>query len=221
MPSGSPTGDDAVSTLIDAIVGLPPWLVLVLVFALPAAEAGLLVGVFIPGEVGVLLGGVVAHEGGLPLYAVIAAAALGAVIGDQVGYLLGRRYGGALATHLPSAVRRSGDLDRALDLIRRRGAVAVALGRWTAVLRALVPGAAGTSGMARARFTVANLLGGTLWAAAVAVAGYLAGASYRALERNLGIGGDAILAAVVVVIVLRIRARRHRGADSPDQQEGR
>jgi len=200
-----------VTTLIDALVGLPPWLILILVFALPAAEAGLLVGVFVPGETTVLLGGVVAHGGGLPLWAVIVAAAAGAAAGDQVGFLLGRRYGPRLVDHLPSMVRRSGDLDRALDLIRRRGAAAVALGRWAAVLRALVPGAAGTSGMTQARFTVANVLGGTLWATAIAVTGYLVGASYKRLATNLGIAGDILVATVILLAVAWwVRARRHR-----------
>ena len=199
------------TTLIDALVGLPPWLILILVFALPAAEAGLLVGVFIPGETAVLIGGVVAHGGGLPLWAVIVAAAAGAATGDQVGFLLGRRYGNRLVDHLPAVVRRSGDLERALDLIRRRGAAAVAIGRWAAVLRALVPGAAGTSGMTQARFTVANVLGGTLWAAAIAVAGYLVGASYKSLASNLGIAGDILVAAVILLAVAWwVRARQHR-----------
>ena len=60
--------------LMDAIVGLPPWLVLALVFGLPALEASLLVGLAVPGEIAVLVGGVVAHSGGLPLWAVIVAA---------------------------------------------------------------------------------------------------------------------------------------------------
>lgn len=205
------------TTLIDALVGLPPWLILLLVFALPAAEAGLLVGVFIPGETAVLLGGVVAHGGGLPLWAVVVAATAGAAAGDQVGFILGRRYGNRLVDHLPAMVRRSGDLDRALDLIRRRGAMAVALGRWAAVLRALVPGAAGTSGMAQARFTVANVIGGTIWAAAIAVAGYLVGASYKSLASNLGIAGDIIVVIVVLLgVVWWIRARRH-GSHEPTE----
>ena len=198
------------TTIIDALVGLPPWLILILVFALPAAEAGLLFGVFIPGETTVLLGGVVAHGGGLPLWAVIVAAAAGAATGDQVGFLLGRRYGNRLVDHLPAMVRRSGDLERALDLIHRRGPVAVALGRWAAVLRALVPGAAGTSGMTQTRFTVANVIGGTPWAAAIAVAGYLVGASYKSLASNLGIAGDIIGALFVpLAVVWWVRARRH------------
>ncbi len=206
---------------MDALIGLPPWLVLVLVFALPAAEAGLLVGVFIPGETAVLLGGVVAHGGGLPLSAVIVAAAAGAACGDQVGFLLGRRYGNRLKDHLPALVRRSGDLDRALDLIRRRGALAVALGRWAAVLRALVPGAAGTSGMAQMRFTVANVTGGTVWAIAISVAGYLVGASYRSLSSNLGIAGD-VIAAVVLLLAAAwwVRTRRHRSGQPPGPLHG-
>ena len=198
-------------TLLDVLVGLPPWLVLLVVFALPAAEASLMVGVFIPGETAVLLGGVIAHGGGVPLWAVVLAAASGAAVGDQVGFVLGRRYGDRLVDHLPAFVRRSGDLDRALDLVRRRGAAAVAVGRWVAVLRAIVPGVAGTSGMGQPRFTVANVLGGSLWATTIAVAGYLVGASYRALAHDLGIGGDIIAGLVLVAAVAwwwRNRARR-------------
>jgi membrane-associated protein len=206
-----------VSGLLDAIVGLPPWLVLLLVFALPAAEAGLLVGVFVPGETAVLVGGVVAHGGSLSLWEVMVAAALGAAIGDQAGFLLGRRFGTRLVDHLPARVREAGDLDRALDLIRRRGATAVALGRWTAVMRALVPGAAGTSGMTQTRFTIANVLGGTLWAVAVAAAGFLAGASYHRLAHNLGLAGDVLVAVVIVAGLLWWARSRRRGPTHPPE----
>jgi membrane-associated protein len=78
------------------LVGLPAWLVLLLVFALPAAEAGLLVGVFIPGETAVLVGGVVAHGGSLSLWEVMVAAALGAGV---VWWARTRRHG---PTHPPA-----------------------------------------------------------------------------------------------------------------------
>lgn len=111
---------------------------------------------------------------------------------------LGRRYGNRLVDHLPGMVNRSGGLDRALFLVQRRGAMAVALGRWVAVLRALVPGAAGTSGMKQGTFTVANVLGGTVWATTIAVAGYVAGASYQSMAKNLGLAGDVIAAALIL-----------------------
>ena len=206
------------SRIFDALVTLPPWLVLLLVFLLPASEAALFVGLLVPGETAVLIGGVLAQAGGLPLWAVIVAAVTGAAVGDQVGYHVGRRYGQALLDRLPGRVRKSGDVERALALIRRRGAMAVVLGRWAAALRALVPGLAGMSGMTQARFTVANLAGGSLWAVTVAVAGFLAGASYRVLERRLGLGGEILLGVVVVAIaVVVVRARRqHRRPPGPD-----
>ncbi|MCX4472025.1 DedA family protein [Micromonospora sp. NBC_01655] len=192
------------------LVALPPALVLALVFLLPALEASTFLGLFVPGEVAVLVGGVLAHSGRLPLWAVVAAAVAGAALGDQTGYLIGRRYGRRLLSRVPRRLVRSGELRRALDLVRRRGAVAVVLGRWVAALRALVPGIAGLSGVPRGTFTLANLCGGVLWAVTVAVLGYLAGASYRLLEHRLGLGGEALLALLVVLVVARLW--RHRRA---------
>ncbi|NES12994.1 MULTISPECIES: DedA family protein [Micromonospora] len=205
--------------LLNLLVALPPALVLALVFLLPALEASTFLGLLVPGELAVLVGGVLAHEGRLPLAAVIVAALAGAALGDQIGFLVGRRYGRRLLDRTPRRFVRSGEVRRALDLIRRRGAAAVVLGRWAAALRALVPGLAGMSGIPRGAFTVANVAGGALWAVTVAVLGYLAGASYRLLERRLGWGGEAVLALVVLLLavwVVRSRraARRERKASA-------
>ncbi|GHJ53390.1 hypothetical protein Nm8I071_26970 [Nonomuraea sp. TT08I-71] len=198
-----------VDRVLNLLVALPPALVLALVFLLPALEASTFLGLLVPGEIAVLVGGVLAHEGRLPLWAVILAAVLGAALGDQVGYLVGRRYGRRLLARTPRRFVRSGEVSRALDLVRRRGAAAVVIGRWAAALRALVPGLAGMSGLPRRAFTLANLAGGALWAVTVALLGYLAGASFRLLERRLGWGGEALLALVVLVVVVRVvRARR-------------
>ena len=78
----------------DRILSLPGWLVLVLVFAFPALEASAFVGFVFPGEIAVILGGVAASRGTVPLWAVIAAAVAGAIIGDSAGYLIGRRGAG-------------------------------------------------------------------------------------------------------------------------------
>lgn len=200
---------------MDAIVGLPPWLVLALVFALPAVEASAFVGLLVPGELAVVVGGVVAHAGALSLWAVVVAAVTGAAVGDQIGFLVGRRYGRSFMDRLPARARRSEDMEKALSLVRRRGAAAVLLGRWTAALRALVPAVAGMSGMSQGRFTAANVTGGAAWAATVAVLGFVAGASYRTLERRLGLGGEILAAVVVLLLVVWVlharRARVHNG----------
>ncbi len=204
------------SSLLDAFLSVPAPLLLLLVFALPALEASAFLGLVVPGETMVILGGVAAHAGHLSLAAVIAAAIAGAVVGDQVGFVVGRRYGSRFLGRVAASPHRRGQVDRALALVRRRGATAVALGRWAAALRALVPGIAGMSGMGRLPFTVANVLGGALWAVAMAVAGFLAGASYKALESRLGIAADVVLALVVVTIgVTWWRARRRRDEVPP------
>ena len=187
--------------LVDTLLSLPPWLVLTCVFALPALEASAFLGLVVPGETAVIIGGVVAHGGGLPLWTVIVAAILGAAVGDQIGYQVGRRYGPRLLDRMPRRVQHSPQIPKALDFVRRRGPMAVVLGRWTAALRALVPGIAGMSGMHARPFTTANVAGGLVWAVAMAVAGYLAGASFRVLEHRLGIAGEIILGLVVVVLV--------------------
>lgn len=203
-----------VDRVLAVIAGLPPVVVLTLVFVLPALESSTMLGLVIPGETAVLVGGVVAHSGALPLWAVIIAAVAGACVGDQIGYLLGRRYGPALLARLPAAVRRWGDMAQAQRLVTKRGAVAVVVGRWVAVLRALVPMTAGASGMPRGLFTRANVTGGLVWATSVALLGYFGAASYQYLERQLGIGGEVLFAVVIVAVLLRAwhhrRLRRQR-----------
>src|SRR5215471_21175312 len=152
----------------DRILSLPGWLVLVLVFAFPALEASAFLGFVFPGEIAVILGGVVASRGTVSLWAVIVAAVSGAVIGDSVGYLIGRRWGEGLLTgtigRIP-LIRRYLDkhLETARAYVRRRGGSAVFFGRFTAALRVLVPGLAGISEVHYLTFLVYNVAGGTLW----------------------------------------------------------
>lgn len=200
------------SSVVDYLLMLPAWLVLLVVVALPALEASTFIGLVFPGEIAVLVGGVVAHGGSLPLWAIMLAASMGAALGDQVGYLVGRRYGQALLGRLPPRVRASGDVDRAMPLVARRGALAVALGRWAAALRALVPGVAGMSEMGQLKFTVANVAGGTVWACTVALLGYFGAASLQTVETRLGLASEIVtagVAVIIVVLVLRHRRTRH------------
>jgi undecaprenyl-diphosphatase len=200
------------NAIFDWLAGLPGWLVITVVVLLPALEASTFLGLVVPGETAVIVGGVVAHAGGVPLWAVMVAAAIGAIAGDQVGFLVGRRFGAGLLGRLPRRLRRPEHIERALELIARRGAFAVVLGRWTAAFRALVPGIAGMSQMRRMTFTVANVIGGAIWAVLVAGGGYLAGASYRVLEQRLGLASGLLLAAFVIAIITAIVVyrRRHR-----------
>jgi|tagenome__1003787_1003787.scaffolds.fasta_scaffold20605852_2 membrane-associated protein len=196
------------SSLTSLLLALPASVILLVAFLLPAAEASTFLGVIVPGETAVLVAGVLAQSGRLPLWAVIVAATLGAVLGDQIGFFVGRRHGQPLLDRLPPWIIRHARPERVLDLVRRRGAVAVVLGRWTASLRALMPGVAGASGLSPRRFLIANSAGGAFWAATVAVLGYLAGASFRQAESQLRLGGGVLLAGAVLLVVLVFACRR-------------
>ena len=201
---------------IDRILTLPGWLVLALVFLVPALEASAFVGFVFPGEVAVILGGVAAWRGTVPLWAVIAAGVAGAVIGDSAGYLIGRRWGEGLLHgtigRLPVIRRR---LDRHLEsaraYVRRRRGSAVFFGRFTAALRVLVPGLAGMSQVEYPVFLAYNVAGGALWGTGMAVLGYLAGASYKHVEKIVGRAGLGFLALIVAGLVASRLLRRYAG----------
>ena len=165
----------------EKILTLPGWLVLSLVFLFPALEASAFVGFVFPGEIAVILGGVAASRGTVSLWAVIVAAVSGAIIGDSVGYFIGRRWGDRVLFstigRLP-LVRRELDkhLDSARAYVRRRRGSAVFFGRFTTALRVLVPGLAGLSNVEYPAFLAYNVAGGATWGTAFAVLGYLAGA---------------------------------------------
>jgi len=135
-------------------------LVLVVVFALPALEASTLLGIVVPGELALVLGGLLAHQGRVPLWAAVVAGAAGAVVGDSVGYAIGRRMGERLLAHLPHRLVGPRQVERATALVRRLGGRAVLVGRFTAALRALVPGLAGLAGVPYRTFAAYNLAGG-------------------------------------------------------------
>lgn len=165
--------------LADKILTLPAWLVLALVFLLPALEASAFIGFVFPGEIAVILGGVAAWRGTVPLWAVITAAVAGAIAGDSAGYLIGRRWGEGLLYgtigRLP-VIRRhlARHLESARAYVRRRQGSAVFFGRFTAALRVLVPGLAGMSRIRYPVFLAYNVVGGALWGTGMAVLGYLA-----------------------------------------------
>jgi membrane protein DedA with SNARE-associated domain/membrane-associated phospholipid phosphatase len=201
------------ATITDRLLMLPGWLLIAVVFALPALEASAFVGFLFPGEIAVVLGGVVASQGRVSLGVVIAAAVSGAIIGDSVGYFVGRRWG----THLLHGTigrlpvirnHLNRHLESAQAFVRRRRGSAVFFGRFTAALRVLVPGLAGMSQVHYPTFLVYNVAGGVLWGTAFAVLGYVAGESYQRVERIVSRVGLGLLGAIVVGLIASALLRR-------------
>jgi membrane protein DedA with SNARE-associated domain len=202
--------------LVDRILGLPGWLVLLVAGAVVFAEDALFVGFVIPGETVAVLAGASAKLGHVSLVGVLIVVIVAAIVGDTVGYEIGR-HAGARVLRLPFLEKRRERLDDAQDFLARRGGSAVFLGRWVAFFRAVMPALAGTARMPYPRFLAWNALGGVAWGAAVVLIGYAAGASYARVEKSFGRNAAFVVLGlgIVAVLVWRVRKRRaERRADA-------
>jgi membrane protein DedA with SNARE-associated domain len=200
--------------LTDWLLGLHGLPVYGLVGLLVFVEDALFVGFVVPGETVALLGGVAASLGHVSLPVMVAVVVGAAIIGDTVGYEVGRHLGTRiLRSRL--LVRRGERVDAAREQLARRGGGAVFLGRFVAFFRATMPALAGTAGMPYPKFLAFNAAGGLVWGIGVVLLGYLAGNSYSTVEQTFGRATALIALAVIViaVVVWRIRRRSSRRAD--------
>jgi membrane-associated protein len=197
------------SGLLGHVLTVPGWAVLIVVGLLVFAEDALFVGFVLPGETAAVLGGVAAKLGHAPLWGVLLTVVAAAIVGDSVGYEVGRTLGPRVLEMRLLEKRRS-RLDDARDFLARRGGSAVFLGRWVAFFRAVMPALAGTAGMHYPKFLVFNAAGGLAWGTVVVLVGYAAGASYATVEKTVGRGSALAVLAIALVAVLVWRVRRHR-----------
>ncbi len=181
------------------------------VAALVFGECALFLGFVIPGETAVVIGGVLASRGRVSLPLLIAVVVAAAIIGPLAGYEVGRRMGGRVVAS--RYLRKlSGTVDKATRTLNARGPAAVLVGRFTAVLRALMPALAGTARMPYRTFALYNAIGGVVWGVGYSLLGYLAGSAYAVIERRVGAGLAIVIAALVVAAAAVWGVRRHRRA---------
>ena len=186
----------------------PIWVYLV-VGLLVFAEDALFVGFVIPGETAAVVGGVASALDHTEIVLMCAVVVLAAVVGDSVGYEVGKHFGTRLLSHRFLDKRRN-QLDKAQAFLARKGGSAVFLGRFVAFFRAVMPALAGTAKMPYRRFLPWNALGGVVWGIGFVVLGFLAGNSYQRVAAEVGRGSAIAVAAVVVIALVVWRVRRHR-----------
>jgi len=196
------------SFLLGHLQGLPALSVYCVVGLLVFGESALFLGFVLPGETSVLIGGVIAAEGRVHLGILMAIVVLAAISGDSVGYFVGSRYGHRLL-RLRLLKARSRQLDGAMAGLKRRGPIYVFLARFTAFLRAVMPGLAGMSKMHYTKFLVANAVGGITWGVAFTLIGYYAGHELKVVEKYSNTAEIVLLALTITVIsVLHILRKR-------------
>ncbi len=191
-------------------------------FGLIAIET---MGVPVPGETALIASALAAHRGDLSLELVIVLAAAAAILGDNVGFAIGRRYGRRVfETPGPLFNQRLALLDVGEPFFAKHGPKAVFLGRWLAGLRIASAWLAGMNKMSWPTFLFWNALGGICWAVGVGLGAYYAGHAFGDVIRTIGVYGAGAI-VVLVVGFLYWRHRRHkrelaaRGAALRKQQD--
>ncbi|MFD4630212.1 DedA family protein [Streptomyces sp. NPDC058284] len=150
--------------------------ILTAVLLLPALEATLpVIGMLMPGQTAVVLGGMLAWHGHVTVEAALLTALTGAVLGNLAGYAIGRRWQGRLIARMTTRSRHRRCTERALRLIERRGGSAVFVGRFTAVLRTLVPTLCGATRMPLRSYLLWSVFSSAVWAPAFILIGYVMG----------------------------------------------
>ncbi|UMP03051.1 DedA family protein [Amycolatopsis sp. EV170708-02-1] len=199
-----------------------PVLVWVIVLSFIFVECALIIGLFLPGDSLLFAAGVVLAQHGSDLNAWLlsAAALLVAILGNQVGYYIGRTTGTKLIARRGGKVLNRHNLDRARAFLDRKGFFAIVAARWIPWIRTLAPLIAGTARMDPRRFALATALGGLLWVPTLVLLGYY-GAGL--LDQLPWVKTAALWISVAFFVVgtaygvLRYRQEMRRPAEEPEQ----
>lgn len=186
-----------------------------LLLLMAAAETSMPVGLLVPAGVALALGAFMATQGYLPFSSVVVAAGVGGLLGDSLGYWLGRR-GFSRLLSAPGVVARLARRYEgfAARLYRRPALVAVSLARTISFVRTLMPATAGMSGMTYPRFLLFDILGVLAWLILYTSVGVLAGESWRVASTVLGTGWAVIL-AILGIAGWGLSRFRRRGTTEP------
>ncbi|MFF9586622.1 DedA family protein [Streptomyces achromogenes] len=195
------------------------WGLLLIVFA----ESGLLIGFFLPGDSLLFTCGLLITSGDLdfPLWGAIALICVAAILGDQAGYMFGKKVGPSLFNRPDSRLFKQENVTKAHEFFEKYGPKSLVLARFVPVVRTFTPIIAGVSGMRYRSFLVFNVIGGVLWGAGVTLLGSWLG-NIAFVKTNI----EAILILIVLVSVipiaiefLRARGKEKKAAQSRPQPQ--
>lgn len=188
---------------VDFLFGLGGPLVYGIVGFFAWGEAAFFLGLVMPGELTVAVAGMLASRGQLVLAGVIAAAAVGTVLGNLTGYWMGRRWGPPLREWAPVKRFLGRSLESARTFFGERGEWAIVVGMFLSYVRMFVPFLAGDSGIPARRFLAYCVPAAIVWAAALATLGFLLGESWRVLQRTAGAAAFLVLVLFLLALVIR------------------
>jgi membrane-associated protein len=188
------------------------------------AESGLLIGFFLPGDSLLFFAGFLASSAAVEqfgerympaLWIVATVCAIAAIVGDQVGYLIGNKIGPTLLQRPKSRLFDPAHVAKAEVFFAKHGAKTIVLARFVPVVRTFVPTVAGVSSMHYRTFVTYNIIGGVLWGAGITTLGYFLG-EIDVVKNNIEIAAIVIVVVSVLPIALEyLKHRRSKATDAP------
>ena len=162
------------------------------------AESGLLIGFFLPGDTLLFGAGILAAQGVFNLPLLISVVVISAILGDNVGYSIGRRTGRRLFQKKESILFKPDRVELAEKFYEQHGGKTIILARFIPVVRTFAPMVAGMSKMPRQKFMIYNVVGGVLWGGGVTLAGYFLGKQMPWLEEFI----TPVILGIVLISIL-------------------
>ena len=160
-------------------------------------ETGFFVGFFLPGDSLLVTAGVFSATGVISLKWLLLPVMLCAIVGDQIGYWIGRAAGSTLYTRKESFFFRRSHLQRAHDFYEKHGGKTVILARFIPIVRTFCPPVAGAAGMSYPTYLAYDIFGGILWVGTMILGGNLLGRSIPNISQRIHY-------VILVVIVLSL-----------------
>jgi membrane-associated protein len=170
---------------------------LLLIAIIIFAESGMFIGFFFPGDTLLLSAGVFAAQGKLSLASVIIVVAIAAILGDNIGYHLGKRYGRRLFRKPDGVIFRQEYVQRAEKFYERFGSRTMLIAHFVPVVRTFVPPVAGVAKMDYPKYVLFDAIGDTAWAVSVTLIGYWFGTKIPNIDHY-------ILLAVAAVMLITL-----------------
>ncbi len=168
------------------------------IWAIIFAESGLLIGFFLPGDSLLFAAGFLASQGFLNIYALIVGCFICAVLGDNVGYATGKRFGHKLFSKEDSLFFHKKNIIKAQNFYDQHGKKTIVLARFLPVVRTFAPIVAGIAKMDYATFFKYNLIGGLVWTTGLSLLGFVLGNVIPDVDKYL----IPITLAIVVISVI-------------------
>src|SRR5882724_2190479 len=200
------------------VQGLIEWGGTFLVCLIVFIETGFFVGFFLPGDSLLVIAGVFAGNGNLNLAKLLLLVPLCAIVGDQIGYWIGRKAGQTLYRREDSFIFRKRHLERAHQFYEKYGGKTVIMARFMPIVRTFCPPVAGAAMMPYGRYVAFDIVGGILWVGTMILGGYVLGHSVPNIAQRIHyVIAVVILVSVLPVIVSLLRAKG--GAAAPTAEE--